>query len=65
MGCLSQTEDVNAAGGVGKSLGLSSVGIRKNDLGVRNSEYQVKVTLLDLQVKSRPGHEMKKSCIAD
>jgi hypothetical protein len=44
MGCLSQTEDVNAAGGVGKSLGLSSVGIIKNDLGVRNSEDQVKVT---------------------
>ena len=44
MECMSQTEDVNAAGGVGKSLGPSSVGIIKNDLGVRNSEDQVKVT---------------------
>jgi hypothetical protein len=30
---VSQTDDVNAAGGVGKSLGPNSVGIRKNNLG--------------------------------
>jgi hypothetical protein len=41
---VSQTEDVNAAEGVGKPLGPNSVGIRKNNLGVRNSEDQVKVT---------------------